>query len=112
MRRLLPTLLPLLGALGALSLAASPASAETGISPARAFAAGQLLVKFEGQRQGEAIALPPGAGVRETARALRRSPAVVYAEPNYIASASAVAAEPFDPDDSGALEEAGTSTAA
>ena len=95
-----------------MSLAASPALAETGISPARAFAPGQLRVKFEGQRRGEAIALPPGAGVRETARALRRNDSVVYAEPNYIATASAAKPEPFDPDDSGALEEgAGTSTA-
>jgi serine protease len=106
-------LLPLLGAIGALSLAASPALAETGVSPARGFAPGQLLVKFEGQRRGEVISLPRGAGVRETARVLRQRPSVVYAEPNYIASASATAAAPFDPDDSGALEEgAGTSTAA
>lgn len=112
MRRLLPTLLPLLGAIWALSLAASPALAETGVSPARAFAPGQLLVKFEGQRRGEAIELPAGVGVREAARSLRRSPAVVYAEPNYIASASAVRAEPFDPDDSGRLREgAGSSSA-
>lgn len=113
MRRLLSTLLPLLGAIGTLSLAASPAPAATGVSPARAFAPGQLLVKFEGRRHGEAIALPPGAGVRETARALRQSPSVVYAVPNYIATASATLAGPFDPDDSGALEEgAGTSTTA
>ena len=110
MRRLLTTLL--LGLTGALCLAASPAFAETGIAPARAFAPGQLLVKFEGERRGEALALPPGAGVRETAKALRHSPSVVYAVPNYIASASATA-EPFDPDDSGSLEEgAGTSTTA
>ncbi|MFL5873158.1 MAG: S8 family serine peptidase [Solirubrobacterales bacterium] len=113
MRRLLPTLLPLLGAIGALSLAASPAAAATAISPARGFAPRQVLVKFEGERRGEAIALPRGAGVRATARALRQSPSVVYAEPNYLATASAPKAEPFDPDDSGALEEgAGSSSAA
>ncbi len=112
MRRLLFTLLPLLGALGTLSLAASTAPAETGVSPARAFAPGQLLVKFEGQRRGRAIALPPGASVGETARALRRSSSVVYAEPNYIASASATDPEPFDPDDSGALEEGAATSAA
>ncbi|HEY3493002.1 MAG TPA: S8 family serine peptidase, partial [Solirubrobacterales bacterium] len=99
-------------AIAAISLAASPAPAETSVSPARAFAPGQLLVKFEGRRRGEAIALPPGAGVRETAQALRRNRSVVYAEPNYIASASATDPEPFDPDDSGTLEEgAGTSIA-
>ena len=72
MRRLLPTLLPLLGAIGALALAASTATAATAISPAREFAPRQLLVKFEGEKRGEAIGLPRGAGVRETARALRR----------------------------------------
>lgn len=113
MRRLLPTLLPLLGAIGALSLAASPAAAATAISPAREFAPRQLLVKFEGERRGEAIALPRGAGVRASARALRQSPSVVYAVPNYLASASATDPEPFDPDDSGTLEEgASPSTAA
>jgi serine protease len=112
-RLLLPTLLPLLAVIGALPLAASPAFAQTGISPARAFVPGQLLVKFEGQRRGEAISLPRGTGVREAARALRRNRSVVYAVPNYVASASVVKPEPFDPDDSGALEEgAGTSTAA
>lgn len=105
-------LLPLLAAIAALSLAVSPALAETSVSPARAFAPGQLLVKFEGQRRGKAIELPPGTGVRETARALRQSPAVVYAEPNYIASASAIPSEPFDPDDSGSLKEGARSSSA
>lgn len=110
MRRLLPTLL--LGALALLPLAASPASAETGVSQARAFAPGQLLVKFEGQRRGTAIELPPGRGVREAARALRQRPSVVYAAPNYIASASAAPSEMFDPNDSGRLQEgAGSSSA-
>ena len=113
MRRLPPTLLPLLLAIGALRLAAPPALAQTGISPARGFAPGQLLVKFEGQRRGEAIALPHGVGVRRAARILRGDRRVVYAEPNYLASASAPAPDPFDPDDSGTLEEgAGTSSTA
>jgi serine protease len=113
MRRLPPTLLPLLGAIGALALAAPPAMAATAISPAREFAPGQLLVKLEGQRRAKAIALPDGLGVHEAASMLRRNRAVVYAVPNYLASASAPAPEPFDPDDSGALEEgAGTSSAA
>lgn len=113
MRRLLPSLLPFAAAIAAVFLAASPAAAATGISPARGYAPGQLLVKFEGQRHAEAISVARGVGVRSTARALRLNPAVVYAEPNYIASASAIAPEPFDPNDSGALEEgAGTSTAA
>jgi serine protease len=95
-----------------LSVATSPASAETGLSPAREFAPRQLLVKFEGQRSGMRIGLGPGAGVRQTARALRRNPRVVYAEPNYIAAAAATGGEPFDPDDSGTLAgSAGSSTA-
>ncbi len=35
-----------------------------------------------------AVALPPRVGVREAAAALRRSPRVAYAAPNYIATAS------------------------
>lgn len=91
-----------LAALTAL-VVAGPASAQTGVSPAREFAPRQLLVKFEGQRHGQRIALAAGAGVRRVARALRQNPDVVYAEPNYVASASAVSGAPFDPDDSGSL---------
>jgi len=84
----------------ALAVATPPVGAETGISPAREFAPGQLLVKFEGERMGRAIALGDGGGVQRTAQALRQNPKVVYAEPNHIASA---AATPFDPNDSGTL---------
>jgi serine protease len=94
--------MPLLAITG-LALAAAPAGAQTGLSPARGFAPRQLLVKFEDQRRGQPITLAPGAGVRRVAQALRRNPRVVYAEPNYIASASAVSGEPFDPNDSGFL---------
>jgi serine protease len=111
MRRLLHTLLPL-AAIGASALAAAPACGQTAVSPARGFAPRQLLVKFEGQRTGRAVSLPAGAGVRPTAEALRRSPGVVYAEPNYLASASATVAEPFDPDDSGTLLATDLSTSA
>src|SRR5215218_6545123 len=98
MRRLLRTLLPL-AATAVLAAPAAPASAQTGLSPARGFAPRQLLVKFAGQRGGRAVALPWGAGVRRTAAALRTNPRVVYAEPNYLATASATPL-PFDPDDS------------
>ena len=105
MRRLLRTLLPL-APFAALAVVAAPlAWAETGLSPARGFAPRQLLVKFEGQRSAQAVRLPPGAGVQQAARALRRNPNVVYAEPNYTATASA-ANEAFDPDDPGTLEAA------
>ncbi len=110
MRRLIRTLPPL-ALIAALSAGACPARAEVGIAPAREFAPRQLLVKFEGERRGRALELPAGAGVERTARALRRNPEVVYAEPDYVASASASSTEPFDPDDSGLLETASESSA-
>jgi hypothetical protein len=63
------------------------AGAETAVGTARGFAPRQLVVKFEGQRVGRALALAPGTGVRQTAEALRQNPRVVYAEPNYVATA-------------------------
>jgi serine protease len=80
--------------------AASPAAA----APAREFAPRQLLVKFEGQRLARALPLPRETAVRQAARVLRQNPRVAYAEPNYIATASALNRPPFDPDDSGSIE--------
>jgi serine protease len=85
------------------ALGGDTVEAASGISPAREFAPRQLLVKFEGQRSGRLISLAPGAGVRETAKALRRNARVVYAEPNYIATTAATRGAPFDPNDPGAL---------
>lgn len=109
MRRLPRTLLPL-AATACMVLPAAPARGASGIAPAHGFAPRQLLVKFEGQRRGQAVRLGSGVGVREAARALRQKPNVVYAVPDYIASASAVNpppydpdAPPFDPDDTGGL---------
>ncbi|MGE5407083.1 MAG: S8 family serine peptidase, partial [Syntrophothermus sp.] len=54
-----------------------------------------------------AVLLPPGAGVRRTAAALRRNQRVVYAQPNYLAHASAKSSggNGFElPDDTGVLE--------
>jgi hypothetical protein len=103
MKRLIPTL-------AAAALLVAPL---TGSAPARAaapsggtgFAPGQVIVRFDGERLGRAVKLPPRVGVREAAAALRRSPRVVYAEPNYIATASAASADsgPFIPNDPGAL---------
>jgi serine protease len=91
MRRLLPTLaLPLL--LAALGAGAAPAPAQTAVAPARAFSPHQVLVKFAGERFGRALALPAGAGVDRAAAALRANPRVEYAEPNYVATASALGA--------------------
>ncbi|HEX6782058.1 MAG TPA: S8 family serine peptidase [Solirubrobacterales bacterium] len=103
MRRLLRTLLPLT-TVAALAIAAAPALAATGVSAAHGFAPRQVLVKFEGDRHGRAIELAPGVGVRRAAEALNRDPRVVYAAPNFVATASTAPGAPFDPDDSGALE--------
>lgn len=98
----LAAMLPALaGSLGA----PAPAVARPGLSPARAFVPHQLVVKFANQRFGRVVRLRSGLGVREAARALRRDPRVVYAAPNYIATASATGAPPVIPNDSGALGE-------
>jgi serine protease len=102
MRRLVRTLLPTVAPL-ALALLAAPAPAQPAVGTAHGFAPRQLVVRFEGQRVGRALSLAPGAGVRRTARALRQNPRVVYAEPNYIATASAGGDGPFDPNDTGIL---------
>jgi serine protease len=103
MRRLLPSLLPFL-ALGILSASPAGAAGAGALAPAHGFAPRQLLVKFDGQGLGQAVSLPPGVSVRSTAAALRRNPRVLYAEPNYIATASAAeAGPPFDPNDPGML---------
>jgi serine protease len=94
----LAALLALLGA------GAGTAAAASAIGQHHAFAPRQLVVKFEGERHGRTIGLPRGAGVLETARALRAKPNVDYAVPNYTAHASAVEPEPFDPDDDGTIE--------
>lgn len=103
MRRLLRILLAL-AALMTPAAAAPAAHAATGLAPAHGFVPRQLLVKFDGQRSGRTLALPAGAGVLRTAQALRANPRVAYAQPNYIATASAgTSAPPFDPNDPGML---------
>ena len=98
-------LLPIPATVALLALGAGPAAAATGLSPAREFAPRQVIVKFDGQRRGRSVGLPAGTGVREAAAALRRNPRVEYAEPNYIATASAAAEGSFVlPNDSGALD--------
>lgn len=102
MRRLPLTLLPL-AAILSLGVGAPAAGAQTAVGTAHGFAPRQLVVKLEGQRVGHALSLAPGEGVRQTAEALRRNPHAVYAEPDYVATASAVPGEPLDPDDPGTL---------
>jgi serine protease len=102
MNRLLRILLPLTLAFAALPTIA--AASSTAVAPAREFAPRQLLVKFEGRRLERALPLPRGTAVGQAAALLRQNPRVVYAEPNYIATASALESAPFDPDDTGSIE--------
>jgi serine protease len=103
-KRLLSTLMATALLAGPAALAPA-AGAAAGVAPAREFAPRQLVVKFARQRFGHAVELPSGVGVREATAALRKSPQVDYAEPNYVATASAanVRAAPFIPDDPGRL---------
>ncbi len=92
-------------------VAAAPANARAGLAPAREFAPRQVVVKFEGAGRARALRLPAGAGVRATAASLRRNPRVAYAQPDYIATASAtdpgqVLALPNDPGTLGGASEA------
>ncbi len=91
--------LPISAALATLMAAvfAAPAEGATGIAPAREFTPHQVVFKFRGDRPEQTVHLPDGIGVRQAAAALRRSPRVAYAAPNYIATASAL------PDDPGPL---------
>ncbi len=101
MNRRLP-ILTTMTLLASLIANAAPAGAATGIAPARDFAPGQVIVKFDGQRFGRAVKLPARVGVRRAATALRKSPRVAYAVPNFIATASG-ASRPsaFFPNDPG-----------
>jgi serine protease len=105
MRRQLPTLA---GAtlIAVLAIGAGSARAAIGISPAVGFAPRQVVVKFEGERVGRALTLARGASVPTATAALRSNPDVEYAEPNYVATASAIGSEstPALPDDPGTLE--------
>ena len=82
----------------AAAVAGSPAAAATGVERARSFVPHELIVKREGQRMPRTRELPGGVGVREAVAALRRDPAVDYAAPNFLATASATeGAIPNDP---------------
>ncbi len=81
-------------ALLTLALAVAPAAGATGVAPAREFVPRQIVLKLRGQREARAVSLPAGVGVRQATAALRRSPRVAYAAPNYIATASKTAPLP------------------
>jgi serine protease len=105
--------LPILAAVALLAgvSANTQAGAATGVSRAREFVPRQLVLKFRGQPSGRAVEVPPGVGVRNAVAALRRSPRVVYAAPNYIATASEKAATPETeiPNDPGPITDSPTS---
>jgi len=87
MNRRLPTAVATL--LAALLLASAPAPAATRIGLAHGFAPHRLVVKLTGGGATRAVSLPASVGVRAAAAALRRSPRVAYAAPDYVATASA-----------------------
>jgi serine protease len=83
--------IPILAAvtLLACAIAAAPADAEIGTSPTPEFVPHQVVLELKGERSGKAMDLPAGVGVRRAVAALRQSPRIAYAAPNYIATASA-----------------------
>jgi len=85
------TLLAALALVCDTAVAAAPA-----VSPAHGFVPHQLIVKLTGSRP-RTVALPRQAGVRTAVMALREDPAVSYAMPNYLATASAKASEVTNP---------------
>jgi serine protease len=76
-----------------LSATALAAALPAGASAAADFAPGEVIVKFDGSA-ARTVDLPRDAGVRTTAAALRQNPAVDFAAPNYIATASALPNDP------------------
>ena len=102
--------------LAALALGAAGARASTGLAPAHGFAPQRVVVKLEDERRARSLALPAGADVPAAAAALRANPRVAYAEPDYIATASADPEPLVLPNDPGTLEGAsgasGATTAA
>jgi serine protease len=112
MRRLLP-IFATVTLLATLAASLASARAATAVAPAREFAPRQVVVKFAGEGSGRTLTLPAGAGVRRTATSLRRNPRVEYAEPNYVATASATSpATTFVlPNDPGTLDGASEAAA-
>src|SRR3954452_9122835 len=104
MRRPLP-ILATATLLAGFATSPAGAGAATTIASAHGFAPRQVVVKFDGEPSGRTLVLPAGAAVRETAAALRANPRVAYAEPDYVATASAAEPTPFVlPNDPGTLD--------
>jgi serine protease len=89
----------------ALMLAPAPARATVGVSAAHGFVPHRLIVKLSRSERPRTVALPPRTSVREAAAALRENPAVEYAAPDYIATASVITEEPASapPNDPGPI---------
>jgi serine protease len=83
--------------LAALALTCNTAAAAApAVAPAHGFVPHQLIVKLDGSRP-RTVALPRQASVRTAVMVLRDDPAVTYATPNYLATASAKASEVTNP---------------
>ncbi|HUC07608.1 MAG TPA: S8 family serine peptidase [Solirubrobacterales bacterium] len=89
----------------ALMLAPPPSQAAVGVSAAHGFVPNHLIVKLSRSERPQTVSLPAQTSVREAAAALRANPAVEYAAPNYIATASAAEEEPVSapPNDPGSI---------
>jgi serine protease len=87
MRRLL-SLFAALAVTTVVAIGPASAQARIGISANRGFVPHQVLYKLDGQRFSRVLSLPAGESVSRTAIALRTNPRVVYAQPNYVATAS------------------------
>jgi serine protease len=95
MNRRLPTAAVTLFA--ALALGPAPGHAAPGVAAAHGFAPHQLIVKLTGADRPRTVALSPSVGVDEAAAAMRGNPAIEYAVPNYLATASATEEEATSP---------------
>jgi serine protease len=85
---------------------APEAGARSAVDPAHGFVPHELLVRFAGERSARTVSLPRQVGVRAASAALRRSPRIDYAVPNYVATASAapIGAAGEVPNDPGTIE--------
>jgi serine protease len=103
MNRRIPTAAATL--LATLILAPAPAHAAVGISVGHGFVPHRLIVKLSRAERPRTVALPSRTSVRQAAVTLRENPAVEYAAPDYIATASVITEEPTSapPNDPGPI---------
>jgi serine protease len=78
-------------------VAAAPPATASAAPPPKPYVPGEVLVHYADRPGERELKLPPGVGVGEALRTLRRNPRVVYANPNYRVEAAAVCAGPNDP---------------